>query len=218
MHSIREILSEIIGTFFLVFCGTGAIIIHEQTGGTPSHAGIAATFGGIVMIMIYTLGKISGAHMNPAVSIAFVVNGVMTIGKCFRFIIAQAAGAFLASFILKILFPESENLGSTIPAGSDMQSFVLEFILVFLLMLVILKVADGSKESGIIAAVAIGSTVFIGAMFAGPICGASMNPIRSLAPAMVSGNLEHIWIYLTAPVGGALTAVLANYLLNEKTK
>ncbi len=189
---MKKYLAEVIGTFALVFCGTGAIIINQEASGAITHPGIAFTFGLIVMVMIYTLGPVSGAHLNPAVTIAFTVAKRFPVKEIAPYIISQVAGAFLASVVLHFLFPANQFLGSTLPAGSDMQSFVLELILTFFLMLVIIHVATGSKEQGMFAGLAIGSTVLLEAMFAGPICGASMNPARSLAPALVSGHLEHL--------------------------
>lgn len=211
----RKLLAESIGTFFLVFFGTGAIVITEHTGGVPGHIGIAATFGGIVMVLIYAFGKISGGHFNPAVSMGFWINKQLPFKMFSAYIFVQLFGAIVASVLIKQLFPENELLGATIPSGSITQSFILEFILTFLLMLVILKVADGSRESDIIAALAIGGTVFIEAIFAGPICGASMNPFRSLAPALVGSNLSSSWIYIVAPILGALSAVFISNQLNE---
>jgi aquaporin Z len=204
---MRKYVAEIIGTFALVFCGTGAIIIDQETGGSISHVGVAATFGLIVAAMIYTVGDISGAHLNPAVTVAFWIAKKFPAKQIIPYISSQAAGAVIASVTLRFLFPANEFLGATMPAGPAMQSFVLELILTFILMFVILHVANGSKEQGMFAGLAIGSVVLLEAMFAGPICGASMNPIRSLAPALVSGNLQHLWIYLTAPVLGAIAAV-----------
>lgn len=213
---MKRYVAELIGTFALVFCGTGAIIINQQTG-VVSHVGVAIVFGLIVMVMIYALGDISGAHLNPAVSIAFAVAGRFRAKELVPYITSQIAGAFLASFVLKLLFPENEFLGATIPAGSAMQSFVLEFILTFFLMLVIIHVATGSKEQGMFAGLAIGSTVLLEAMFAGPICGASMNPVRSLAPSIASGHTEQLWIYLTATTLGAVTAIpVWKYLQTQK--
>jgi aquaporin NIP len=213
---MRKYYSEIIGTFALVFCGTGAIIINQETSGTITHAGIAFTFGLIVMVMIYTLGPISGAHLNPAVTIAFSVAKRFPAKQILPYIISQGVGALLASFTLKLLFPSNELLGATMPRGSELQSFALETILTFFLMFVIIHVATGSKEQGMFAGLAIGSTVLLEAMFAGPICGASMNPIRSFSPAVVSGHLEHLWIYLTAPVIGAVLAILVWNILKSK--
>lgn len=212
---MKKYIAEIIGTFALVFCGTGAIIINQESGGLITHVGIAFTFGLIVMVMIYALGPISGAHFNPAVTIAFTIAKRFPAKQIMPFIASQAAGAFLASLTLRFLFPANEFLGSTMPAGSNMQSFVLELILTFFLMLVIIQVATGSNEQGMFAGLAIGSTVLLEAMFAGPICGASMNPARSLSPALVSGHLEHLWIYITAPVFGAALAIFFWHLLKN---
>src|SRR5436190_17163618 len=143
--------------------------------------------------MIYALGNISGAHFNPAVTIAFAIAKRFQIKQVFPYIISQLVGAFLASFTLAYLFPANETLGTTLPAGTEMQSAILEFMLTFFLMLVIINVATGSKEQGMFAGLAIGSTVLLEAMFAGPICGASMNPARSISPAIVSGHTGHLW-------------------------
>jgi len=214
----RKLIAEIIGTFALVFCGTGAVVIDQQTGGSVTHAGIAITFGLVVMSMIYALGNISGAHLNPAVSIAFVLANRFSVKQLIPYVVSQLLGATLASLVLKLLFPTNELLGATLPAGTDLQSFILEVILTFFLMLVIINVATGSKEQGMFAGLAIGAVVTLEAMFAGPICGASMNPARSFAPAIVSGHLAHLWIYLTAPVLGAgLSIPTWKYLTANKT-
>ncbi|XZF13450.1 aquaporin [Chitinophagaceae bacterium MMS25-I14] len=215
---MRNYIAELIGTFALVFCGTGAVVIDQQSGGSVTHVGIAMTFGLIVMSMIYSLGNISGAHLNPAVSIAFAIAKRFPVKQLPGYIISQLAGALLASLTLKFLFPANEFLGATIPAGTEMQSFILELILTFFLMLVIVNVAVGSKELGMFAGLAIGSVVALEAMFAGPICGASMNPARSIAPALASGHLEHLWIYIVAPVMGAVAAIpIWKYLTAKKT-
>lgn len=215
---MKKYLAEIIGTFALVFCGTGAIIINQESHGVITHVGVAITFGLIVSAMIYTVGDISGAHLNPAVTIAFWVSGSFPLRNVLPYIFSQAMGAFLASFVLKFLFPLNDTLGATLPAGSAMQSFVLELILTFILMFVILHVANGSKEQGMFAGIAIGGVVLLEAMFAGPICGASMNPIRSISPAFVSGHLEHIWVYITAPIAGAIIAVGCWMILKKDEK
>ncbi len=215
---MKKYLAEIIGTFALVFCGTGAIIINQESHGVITHVGVAITFGLIVSAMIYSLGDISGAHLNPAVTIAFWVSGSFPLRNIVPYILSQSTGAFLASFVLKFLFPLNDTLGATLPAGSAMQSFVLELILTFILMFVILQVANGSKEQGMFAGLAIGGVVLLEAMFAGPICGASMNPIRSLSPAIVSGHTEHIWVYLSAPIIGAIIAVGCWMILKKDEK
>lgn len=213
---LRKSVSEMLGTFALVFCGTGAIVIDKQTSGAVSHVGVAITFGLVVMAMIYGLGEISGAHLNPAVSIAFTLAGRLSANALMPYIASQLTGALLASLMLKCLFPTDPLLGATLPAGPAMQSFILEIILTFFLMLVIMGVSTGSKEQGLFAGIAIGSVVLLEAMFAGPICGASMNPARSLAPAVVSGHLESLWVYLVAPVAGATAAIPTWKYLNNK--
>lgn len=215
---MRNYVAELIGTFALVFCGTGAIVINQQSGGAITHVGIAITFGLIVMSMIYSLGNISGAHLNPAVSIAFTVAGRFSAKQLPGYILSQLIGAILASLTLKFLFPTNELLGATMPAGTEMQSFVLELILTFFLMLVIVNVATGSKEQGMFAGLAIGSIVALEAMFAGPVCGASMNPVRSIAPAFASGHMEHLWIYIAAPIAGATMAIPTWKYLTANTK
>lgn len=213
---MKRYVAEILGTFAMVFCGTGAIIINQQTNGAITHVGVAITWGLIVMSMIYALGNISGAHLNPAVTIAFTLANKFDVKRVTPYIISQLVGAFLASLVLKYLFPTNEFLGATIPSGTPLQSFILEFILTFFLMLVIINVATGSKEQGMFAGLAIGSTVLLEAMFAGPICGASMNPARSLAPAIVSGHTEHLWVYMSATILGAALAIPTWKFLNKK--
>jgi aquaporin Z len=212
---LKKYIAETIGTFALVFCGTGAIVINEISGGAVTHPGIALTFGLIVMAMIYSVGSISGAHLNPAVTLSFAVAGRFPWKQVSAYWISQFAGAILASMILRLLFPANNYLGSTLPSGSDMQSFVLEIILTFFLVFGILQVASGAKEQGIMAGIAIGGIVALEALFAGPICGASMNPVRSLAPALVSGHLGHLWIYLTAPFIGGLAGVGIHKLIKS---
>ncbi|MGE0566898.1 MAG: MIP family channel protein [Bacteroidia bacterium] len=213
---LKKLIAEFIGTFALVFCGTGAIIINQESSGMVTHVGVAITFGLIVSAMIYSLGDISGAHLNPAVSIAFWISGTFNVKDLSPYILAQLTGAFLASGLLRVLFPSNFLLGATLPAGTEMQSFILELILSFLLMFVILQVAKGSKEQGLVAGMSIGSVVLLEALFAGPISGASMNPARSIAPAVVSGQTNHLWIYLLAPIIGMIVAVFVWKLIRSK--
>lgn len=218
IKKMKKYVAEFIGTFALVFCGTGAIIINEQTNGQVTHVGIAITFGLIVMAMIYALGNISGAHLNPAITIAFTLAKRFKLKQVLPYILAQLTGGIFASLVLKYLFPTNETLGTTLPAGTVLQSFILEFILTLFLMLVIINVATGSKEQGMFAGLAIGSTVLLEAMFAGPVCGASMNPARSISPAIISGHLEHLWIYIVATISGAALAIPIWKFLNTKNK
>jgi len=212
----RKFIAEALGTFALVFCGTGAIIANEITGGGVTHVGIAVTFGLIVSGMVFSFGDISGAHLNPAVTIAFWIAGKFPRKEILLYVVAQLLGAFLASGLLKFLFPQIANLGTTLPSGTELQSLILEIILTFLLMTVILNTATESKEKGMLAGIAVGSTVLLEAMFAGPISGASMNPARSIAPAVLSGVLEHLWIYIVAPVTGAALSVFVWKMTKEK--
>jgi len=209
MGTKKKCFAEFLGTFALVFAGTGAIVINNVSGGAVTHVGIALTFGLVILAMIYAVGDISGAHFNPAVTTAFWVSGRFPARSVLPFIASQCLGALVASGILRLLFPAHPNLGATLPAGSEMQSFILELILTFLLMFVILNVSTGAKEKGITAGIAVGAVIALEALFAGKICGASMNPARSLAPALVSGHLEHLWLYLVAPVLGSCLAIFA---------
>jgi aquaporin NIP len=215
---MNKYLAEFLGTYALVFAGTGAVVIDLETHGSITHVGIAITFGLIVMSMIYAFGEISGAHINPAVSIAFTFAGKFPLKKLPYYLISQIAGAIFASLTLKILFPANQLLGATLPAGSEWQSFLLEFLLTFFLMLVIINVSTGSKEQGMFAGIAIGSVVCLGAMFAGPICGASMNPARSLGPAIISQHFMSLWVYILAPITGAVSAVPVFNILKPELK
>lgn len=204
---MNKLAAEFFGTFALVFAGTGAIVINDETGGAVTHLGVALTFGLIVLAMIYTVGDISGAHLNPAVTLGFFAAGRCELRTVPGYIASQFLGAVAAGLLLRFLFPKNETWGITLPVGSALQSFILEIVLTFILMWVILSVSTGAKEKGITAGIAVGSVIGLEAMFAGPISGASMNPARSLGPALVSMRFQYLWIYLAAPVLGALLAV-----------
>ena len=204
---MRKLAAEVFGTFALVFAGTGAIIINDVSGGVVTHVGVALTFGLVVMAMIYAVGDASGAHLNPAVTIGFWAARRFALREVGPYIVAQLVGAFVASGLLRAMFLGHDTLGATLPAGAWLQSFVLETVLTFLLMFVILNVSTGAKEQGVMAGAAIGGVVALEALFAGPISGASMNPARSLAPALVSGHLQYCWLYVVAPLLGAALAV-----------
>lgn len=204
---MNKYLAEFIGTYALLFFGTGAMVIdsiHPNIG----VLGIAIAFGVVVMAMIYTFGETSGAHINPAVTIGFAFAGRFDKKQVTPYIIAQLLGAIAASYTLKLLFPDQLLYGNTLPSDGWLQSFVLEFLLTFVLMFVILKVSSGSKETGTMAAIAIGGTVLIEALVFGPITGASMNPARSISPAIASLNFQDLWLYIIAPILGAIGAVL----------
>ena len=214
---MKKYIAEGIGTFSLIFCGTGAMTVNEITNGADlTHIGVAITWGLIVMAMIYAFGETSGAHFNPAVSIAFAYAKKFSWKEVPKYIIAQFLGALFASGVLWVLFPESEFYGATLPSIDAWRAFILEMLLTFFLMLVIINVSTGSKEVGIMAGIAIGGVVLLEAMFAGPITKASMNPIRSLAPAIVSGKFAHLWLYLIAPILGALLAVLSCKFIKDE--
>jgi aquaporin Z len=213
---MRQFAAEFVGTFVLVFAGTGAIVINDASTGTVSHVGIALTFGLVVLAMIYAVGDVSGAHLNPAVTLGFCAARRFPARRVAPYLASQCAGAILASLVLRLLFPTNATLGATQPAGDAVQSFVLEAILTFILMFVILSVSTGPKEKGVLAGIAVGAVIALEALFAGPISGASMNPARSLAPALVAGRLDSLWIYLTAPALGALAGVATCRCVQEK--
>lgn len=202
---MKQALAEAVGTFGLVLIGTGAIVLNDLWGGALGTVGIAVAFGGIVASMILLLGRHSGAHINPAVSLALVAAGRTPVHTCAAYLVAQLTGGIAASMLLKALAPDHPTLGATSPSGPAWQSLLLEFVLTFVLMLVVLRT---SKAPARVAALAIGTTVFLEAWIAGPICGASMNPARSLAPALAIGHLKHVWLYIIAPVAGATAAAV----------
>jgi aquaporin NIP len=204
----QRLAAEVFGTFALVFAGTGAIVVNDVSGGVVSHVGVALTFGLVVLAMIYAVGDVSGCHLNPAVTLGFFAARRFEAGLVLPYLAAQLCGALLASGVLRMLFPAHATLGATIPAGSDVQSFVLEFILTLILMVVILSVSSGGRDKRILAGVSVGAVIALEALLGGPISGASMNPARSLAPALVAWRLESVWVYLTAPTLGALAGVL----------
>lgn len=212
----KAYIAEFIGTFALVFCGTGAIVINNLTNGTIGHSGIAIVFGAIVMAIIYTFGELSGAHINPAVTLAFWLAKKFDKSCVIPYITSQLLGAMAASASLMLLFPSDDLLGVTLPAFEPGQSFVLELIMSYILMLVIIQVSSGSKETGTMAGMAIGGVVLLEAMFGGPISGASMNPARSIGPAIASGHLEHLWIYIFAPITGMFLSIFTWRLIKTQ--
>jgi len=214
---MKKLIAEFLGTFSMVFCGCGAMTINEITNGSISHVGVAITWGLIVMAMIYAFGETSGAHFNPAVTIGFAFAKKFDWTDVPKYIFAQAIGAIFAAFLLWFLFPESQFLGETTPAHGFLpyKAAILEFLLTFFLMVVIINVSTGSKEIGTMAAIAVGGVILLEAMFAGPMTKASMNPIRSIAPALFTGNFQYIWLYIIAPILGAIAAVSSCKLVKD---
>jgi aquaporin Z len=205
----QKLFAEAFGTFCLVFAGTGAITVNEITHGQVTGLGIGLVFGLVVLSMVYALGHISGAHLNPAVTLGFYSAGRHPGREVVPYLVAQVCGAVSASICLRLIFLGSfTSLGMTQPAGSAIQSAVLEYLLTFILMFVILSVATGDRAEGIMAGVAIGATIGLEAIFAGPICGASMNPARSFAPALISMNFSNQWIYWLGPILGSISGAV----------
>lgn len=203
----QKALAEATGTFFLVFAGTGAIAVDSITNGSVTHMGISMIFGLVVMAMIYATGEVSGAHLNPAVTLGFFISGRLEALTAVTYIMSQTLAAILASLTIYFIMPSGASMGATVPTLPLWPAFTLEIIITLLLMFVIINVATGSRETGIMAGIAIGATVALAAGFAGPLTGASMNPARTLGPAIVSGNFSGLWIYITAPFIGSTLAV-----------
>lgn len=212
---MKKYLSEVIGTFILIFVGTGCVVVNQQTNGALGLTGIATVWGFVIIAMIYAFGDISGTHLNPAVTVAFAVDQRFAWKEVPAYLGSQLMGALAGSFAVHLLFPENTTLGITQPSGTEMQAFVMEFLMTFILMMVILRVSVGAKEKGITAGIAIGGTVWFLVLFGGPICGTSLNPTRSVAPAIVTGNFQHLWLYIAAPFAGALTAVFVHKVLHD---
>ena len=201
--------AEAIGSFILIFAGTGAVMVNHISNGAVTHLGISFVFGAVVTALIYALGHISGAHFNPAVTLAFWSSGFFQKRRVLPYIVAQLSGAIAASILLRLSLGNVANLGATLPLNDNwLQSLILETVLTFILMFIIL--GSGLDRRALIgfAGVAIGLTVGLEAACMGPITGASMNPARSLAPALVSGIWQHQWLYWVAPILGAQLAVL----------
>ena len=208
----QRLAAEAVGTLLLVFFGAGSAVVSTYRDGAISLEGIAACNGLIVMVLIYSLGHISGAHLNPAVTLAFAVARHFEPREVVPYWLAQIAGAISGAALLLLLIGDVRNLGTTLPTGTETQSFGLEVVLTFLLMFVIMAVATDSRAVGEAAAIAIGGTVALDVLAGGPISGGSMNPARSLGPALVSGELRALWVYLTAPIIGALLGALTYVL------
>ncbi len=199
---LRRAGAELVGTFALVTAGCGAIVV-DSIGGALTHTGVALTFGLIIMVMISATGHLSGAHFNPAVTIAFALTRHFAWRDVPVYVGSQLLGATAGALTLRALFGQTANLGATLPGGSALQSFGLEILLTAVLMFVIISVATDTRAVGQMAALAIGGTVALDALWGGPISGASMNPARSLGPALIAGVWRDQWVYVVAPVVGA---------------
>jgi aquaporin Z len=206
--------AEFFGTFGIVFFGCGAIILNDVSNGMVTHFGISVTFGVIVTLMILVFGKISGAHLNPAVTLGFSYLHLFKKELILKYFAAQILGGLAAAFLLKLIFSTHQTLGNTIPSGNCWISFCLEFLLTFILMMVILITSQSKKYLQKFTPYLVGLTVGVEAYFAGPICGASMNPARSIAPSIASGNINFVWLYITAPIFGGL---LASFIYKKLT-
>ena len=205
----RKLVAEFLGTFCLVFVGTGAIVVNDVTGGGVTPVGIALCFGLVVLVMILAVGDVSESHINPAVTCGLWTAGLFPAGHVVPYVISQCAGAIAASGLLRLLFQQHATLGATLPAGSDAQAFCFELLLTAILMFTILNVSSGPLVRPLTIACAAGAVICLAALFAGPVCGASLNPARSLAPALLTGTYTSLWLYLIAPPCGALCGVAA---------
>ena len=214
--SLRKLVAEFIGTFALVFAGAGAVMVDAKTG-QLGHLGVAITFGLVIMAMIYAVGHISGAHFNGAVTFAFALSRHFPWPRALGYWTAQLAGAIAAAFLLRASLGNIADVGATQPSGSQAQSFLWELVMTAFLMFVILAVATDTRAVGEAAAVAIGGTIALDAIFGGPISGASMNPMRSFGPAVASGNFHAIWLYILAPLVGASIGALAYQFVRGET-
>ena len=214
--SFRTLVAEFIGTFALVFAGAGAVMVNAKTG-QLGHVGVAITFGLVIMAMIYAVGHISGAHFNGAVTFAFALSRHFPWPRAVGYWTAQLMGAIAAALLLRASLGDIADVGATQPSGSQAQSFLWELVMTAFLMFVILAVATDTRAVGEAAAIAIGGTIALDAMFGGPISGASMNPMRSLGPAVASGNFHAIWLYILAPLVGAAIGALAYQFVRGET-
>jgi MIP family channel proteins len=215
----REVLAEAVGTFILVFVGTGAVMVNQISDGALTHLGISAVFGAVVAALIYTLGHISGAHFNPAVTLALTVGGHFPRHRVLSYVGGQCGGAIAGSLLLFLSLGKVGTLGATLPLADNwLQALVLETVLTFILMLVILGSAVDERAPPGFGGLAIGLTVAVEAAVMGPITGASMNPARSLGPALVAGVWQHHWLYWVGPIGGALLAVSLYQYLGQKLR
>ncbi|GAB2287564.1 Aquaporin NIP1-1, variant 2 [Dionaea muscipula] len=202
---LQKMIAEVVGTYFVVFAGCGAVAVNLDKDKVVTLPGISIVWGLVVMVMVYSVGHISGAHFNPAVTFAFATCRRFPWKQVLPYLICQVLGSTLASGTLRLIFNGNQaHFLGTSPSGSDVQSFVVEFIITFFLMFVISGVATDNRAIGELAGLAVGATVLLNVMFAGPISGASMNPARSIGPAIISRHYKGIWIYIVGPMSGAM--------------
>ncbi|CAL0301291.1 unnamed protein product [Lupinus luteus] len=215
----QKLLAEVLGTYFMMFAGCGAVVVNLDNEKVVTHPGISVVWGLVVMVLAYTLGHISGAHFNPAVTIAHASINRFPLKEVPPYIVAQVIGSLLASGTIKLIFTggESQFIG-TLPSGSNLQAFVIEFIITFYLLFVISGVATDNRAIGELAGLAVGSTVCLNVLFAGPLTGASMNPARSLGPAIVYNKYKGIWIYMVSPILGALAGTWVYHCIRYTKK
>lgn len=211
---LRRAGAEFVGSFSLVTAGCGAIMVNASTG-SLTHVGIALTFGLIITVMIAATGHISGAHFNPAVTVAFALTRHFPWREIPLYIGSQVAGATLGALTLRLLLGDVAQMGVTLPSGSALQSLGIEILLTAVMMFVIMAVATDTKALGSPAALAIGFTIMLDALWGGPISGASMNPARSFGPALISGIWKDHWVYWLAPLVGAGLGAGVYQLLRE---
>ncbi|KAF0915918.1 hypothetical protein E2562_000561 [Oryza meyeriana var. granulata] len=218
---MQKIVAEILGTYLMIFAGCAAVVVNLSTGGTVTFPGICAVWGLVVMVMIYSVGHISGAHFNPAVTIAFATCGRFPWKQVPSYVLAQVLGSTMASLTLRVVFGRGgarEHFFGTTPAGSSAQAVALEFVISFFLMFVVSGVATDNRAVGELAGLAVGATVAVNVLFAGPVTGASMNPARSLGPAIVAGRYGGVWVYVVAPVVGTVSGAWAYNLVRFTDK
>lgn len=214
---LKSSLAEAVGTFILVFIGCGAILVNESSGGALGHAGIAMTFGLTVMTVIFAIGHVSGAHINPAVTIALLMIKRVSLTKTLCYCVAQVLGAVLAALALKYTVATGDNLGVTTPVGSITQAFLMETLMTAFLVFMVVALVTDPRASSSLGALAVGGVITVDAFVGGPITGASMNPARSLGPALVAGQLEHIWLYVAAPLLGGLIGAGLYWMIGART-
>jgi len=218
LNFVRKVVAEIIGTFFMIFAGCGSVVIDKKTNGSITHLGVSLAWGMVVMIVIYTLGHISGAHLNPSVTLAYAVVRRFPWNQVPAYMGAQVFGSIAAGFVLRLMFGEVAHIAATVPTGSAMQSFVLEILITFFLMFVVSAVATDTKAIGELAGLAVGTTVAMNVIFAGPISGASMNPARTIGSAVAGNKYTNIWVYMVAPPVGAVMGAMAYNMIRLTDK